>query len=250
MVTVEVDAGGVERRLGEGLLACPGCGGRLSRWGHAPARSVRGLGVVMLWVRPRRARCSGCGVTHVLLPVSCLLRRADTVDVIGAALAARAGGAGHRSIAAQLGRSPQTVRGWLRRFACRLEAGPLVLHGADGPRGHRPGGPTGGRLGVGGRAERGRRGLERNSLPVRRRRRRRRRVGAVARCLRGDFGGVAVTVVAASAGLTRGAGDQHELTLMLLWWGRGCSVVVVCQRLSSLSAQSGASIVSCQGRVG
>jgi hypothetical protein len=61
-------------------------------------------------------------VTHVLLPVSCLLRRADTVEVIGAALAARAGGAGHRVIAARLGRAPETVRGWLRRLAGRLES--------------------------------------------------------------------------------------------------------------------------------
>jgi hypothetical protein len=60
-------------------------------------------------------------VTHVLLPVSCLLRRADTVEVIGAALAARAGGAGHRAIAGRLGRAPETVRGWLRCFAGRLE---------------------------------------------------------------------------------------------------------------------------------
>jgi hypothetical protein len=57
----------------------------------------------------------------VLLPVSCLLRRADTVEVIGAALAARAGGAGHRMIAARLGRAPETVRGWLRRLTGRLE---------------------------------------------------------------------------------------------------------------------------------
>jgi hypothetical protein len=57
----------------------------------------------------------------VLLPVSCLLRRADTVEVIGVALAARAAGAGHRSIAQELGRARETVRGWLRRFAGRVE---------------------------------------------------------------------------------------------------------------------------------
>lgn len=120
MVTVEVDAGGVERRLGEGRLVCPGCGGRLARWGHARSRAVRGReGPVT--VRPRRARCSECGATHVLLPVLCLLRRADAVEVIGAALAARAAGAGHRSIAQELGRAPETVRGWLRRFGSRAE---------------------------------------------------------------------------------------------------------------------------------
>jgi hypothetical protein len=55
----------------------------------------------------------------VLLPVSCLLRRADGVGVIGAALAGKAAGAGHRRIAAWLGRAASTVRGWLRRFASR-----------------------------------------------------------------------------------------------------------------------------------
>lgn len=61
----------------------------------------------------------GCGVTHVLLPVVVLLRRADTAVVIGAALAAKAAGAGYRRIAAMLGRPAETVRGWLRRFAAR-----------------------------------------------------------------------------------------------------------------------------------
>jgi len=36
-------------------------------------------------------------------------------------LLARAGGAGHRSIAAALGRPACTVRGWLRRFSRRAE---------------------------------------------------------------------------------------------------------------------------------
>jgi hypothetical protein len=38
----------------------------------------------------------GCGRTHVLLAPSMLLRRADSVAVIGAALLAGAAGAGHR----------------------------------------------------------------------------------------------------------------------------------------------------------
>jgi hypothetical protein len=58
-------------------------------------------------------------VTHVLLPVFALLRRVDLVEVIGAALAARAAGAGARSIAAGCGRPADTVRGWLRRFGSR-----------------------------------------------------------------------------------------------------------------------------------
>jgi hypothetical protein len=72
-------------------------------------------------VRPRRTRCVGCGVSHVLLPVFALVRRADLAEVIGAALAAKASGAGARAIAAGIGRPVETVRGWLRRFAGRAE---------------------------------------------------------------------------------------------------------------------------------
>jgi hypothetical protein len=75
-----------------------------------------------LGVTPRRSRCSLCLVTHVLLPVVALLRRADLADVIGAALAAKARGSGARAIAVLLGRSMGTVRGWLRRFSSRAEA--------------------------------------------------------------------------------------------------------------------------------
>ena len=50
-----------------------------------------------------------------------LLRRRDAVELIGEAIAARAAGVGHRPIAARLGLPPETVRGWLRRFAARAE---------------------------------------------------------------------------------------------------------------------------------
>lgn len=72
-------------------------------------------------VRPRRARCSGCGGSHVLLLVFVLLRRVDLADVIGAALVAKAAGSGVRSIAVLPGRPVETVRGWLRRFGRRAE---------------------------------------------------------------------------------------------------------------------------------
>ncbi len=111
------DAVEVERRLRGGGLVCP-CGGGLAPWGHARARRVRGVG----GFRPRRARCGSCSVTHVLLAVSCLLRRADGVDVIGRALQAKAAGAGHRPIAVRLQRPASTVRGWLRAFARDAEA--------------------------------------------------------------------------------------------------------------------------------
>jgi transposase-like protein len=110
----------VDGLLAAGQLRCPGCTGRLGPWGHARSRSVREQhGPVRH--RPRRTRCSSCGRTHVLLAASMLLRRADGVLVIGAALLAKAAGAGHRTVAAGLGRPAGTVRGWLRRFARRAE---------------------------------------------------------------------------------------------------------------------------------
>jgi hypothetical protein len=69
---------------------------------------------------PRRARCSNCLVTSVLRPDICLLRRVDEVAVIGRALLEKAAGAGHRTIAAWLGRPKEAVRGWLRRFSSRV----------------------------------------------------------------------------------------------------------------------------------
>src|SRR6266487_3005845 len=102
-----------------GRVDCPGCSGVLRPWGWARPRRVHGIGGVL---RPRRGRCGGCRVTHVLLPVTVLLRRAYAAEVIGAALLARAGGHGYRSIGAVLEVPVATVRGWLRVVGGRLEA--------------------------------------------------------------------------------------------------------------------------------
>lgn len=128
MLTVETDPVAVEERLGSGGLACPECSAALVRWGHARRRWVRDTDGG-LWIVPRRSRCTGCGVTHVLLPVVLLVRRADTAAVIGAGLTAKATGAGHRLIAALLGRPAETVRGWLRRFGGRVEPVRAVFTG-------------------------------------------------------------------------------------------------------------------------
>jgi hypothetical protein len=117
VLTVEADPAGVERRLCEGEIVCPGCREVLRPWGWASARVLRGEGGTRVRLRPRRSYCANCSVTHVLLPVIALLRRADVVSVVGAALVAKAAGAGHRTIAAMLGRPAGTVRGWLRSFA-------------------------------------------------------------------------------------------------------------------------------------
>lgn len=112
------DVGAVEIDLVRGGLSCPACeSGRLRPWGWARLRVLRSRGVEGL--RPRRSRCVACGVTHVLLPVRALVRRRDAAEVIGAALAAKVAGAGHRRIAAELGVPATTVRGWLRRFGSR-----------------------------------------------------------------------------------------------------------------------------------
>jgi len=124
LVTVEADQGQVESRLAAGQVDCPGCPGKLRPWGWARPREVHGITGVL---RPRRSRCSTCLVTHVLLPVTVLLRRAYATEVIGAALLARAGGSGHRAIGRKLGVPAATVRGWLRVMAGRLEATRLHL---------------------------------------------------------------------------------------------------------------------------
>jgi hypothetical protein len=124
VIMVGADSAEVEQRLSVGELVCP-CGGDLTRWGYARARTVRGAGVL----RPRRVRCLSCRVTHVLLSIACLLRRADGVEVIGAALRAKAAGVGHRPIAAGLDRPVSTVRGWLRAFARNAETARSILVG-------------------------------------------------------------------------------------------------------------------------
>lgn len=121
MITVSDDPVDVDTALVRGELSCPGCAARLVPWGSARPRRVRyGIespGVVRVH-RPRRARCAGCGVTHVLLDVRLAARRADAAEVIAAAVEAKvAVGWGHRRIAAWLGRAATTVRGWLRAFA-------------------------------------------------------------------------------------------------------------------------------------
>ena len=147
MLTVGNNQAVVEELLGNGLFSCPGCGGRLGGWGHAARRRVFREGRLPASVRPRRARCSSCGVTHVLLPAWLLSRRCDGTAVIGDMLARAARGQGFRSIAAASGVPRDTVRDRLRRFrssavrvrefftrlAGGLAADPVPLDPAGGP---------------------------------------------------------------------------------------------------------------------
>lgn len=120
MVTVSVDRVEVESQLSAGVLACPLCGGGLAPWGSARRRVIRGRDQVQA-VTPRRSRCRGCRVTHVLLPAGLLLRRADHIGLIGWAIELVAVGVAVRAIARRLGRSRSTVRGWIGRFLGRVE---------------------------------------------------------------------------------------------------------------------------------
>ena len=123
-----------DEQLSAAGVACPDCGQPLAPWGYARTRSVRGHEAT-IELRPRRARCRGCRVTHVLLPASCLPRRAVSVEVIGAALLAKVNGSGHRTIAADLALPADTVRGWIRQATAHAswlrDCGTIMAHRFD-----------------------------------------------------------------------------------------------------------------------
>ena len=121
MLTVSPDPVVVESQLQAGELACPGCRGVVGPWGWARLRVLRYQDRVV-GVRPRRGRCRRCGATHVLLPATLLLRRADVAALIGRGLLLGVvEGWACRRIAGVLGRPRSTVRGWLARFVERAE---------------------------------------------------------------------------------------------------------------------------------
>ena len=121
--------------LGGSELRCPDCSGQLRRWGFARIRSLRCSGGGRVTLRPRRVRCASCRVTHVLLPALAPPHRAYTIDLVGHALLASAGGQGHRAIGADLGVPPDTVRDWIRRVRARAEwlrvQGTIAAHNFD-----------------------------------------------------------------------------------------------------------------------
>jgi hypothetical protein len=121
VTTVSPDPVRVESELRAGALVCPSCrAAALGTWGWARERPV-GRGAGRQGVRPRRSICRGCGVTHVLLPVTMLVRRGDWAALIGRALELKAAGVGQRPIAAAVGVPRSTLRGWLTRFAKSAE---------------------------------------------------------------------------------------------------------------------------------
>lgn len=136
--------------------SCPACGhGRVTFDGTYPRHTRRGRVVI------QRVLCTnveGCGQrSHSLLPDVLVSRRVDLASVIGWALEAKAAGAAHRPIAAQLGVPASTVHGWLCRAATvgGQVAGRLwAVAAAAEPAVRAPpaGGPVAGLVGAAGRA--------------------------------------------------------------------------------------------------
>jgi hypothetical protein len=127
VVIVSTDEAVVEADLLGGRLSCPDCGGALGPWGSSTWRDVRLLDRTERR-RPRRSTCRACSTssgkkkTHVLAPEDTLLRRRDGVEVIGAALTAKARGESTRDIADDLGRPVSTVGGWVRSLGAMAGA--------------------------------------------------------------------------------------------------------------------------------
>ena len=121
-VLIVLDPASAEGDLTALAISCPSCAsGRLRPWGYARTRVLRGLRGARRRVRPRRGRCRDCAATHVLLPADVAPRRADTIEVVAAALLAHHAGKGHWVIAADLDVPLDTVRSWLRRITARAE---------------------------------------------------------------------------------------------------------------------------------
>src|SRR5258707_270113 len=122
-----LDTAAARNALARRKLRCPDCGQALKPWGRTREHTVREPGGVLLTVRPDRARCTGCDVTHVVLDAGLLPRRAYSAGLIGQALIAAARGRGHRLIARELAVPEGTARGWIRR--ARRPAGQLRAAG-------------------------------------------------------------------------------------------------------------------------
>jgi transposase-like protein len=122
---------------------CPVCGRAMTfRSGYWRFVREGGAGARM-WVR--RAKCRGCSLSRALLPAFELVRRLDSVEVIGRALAEVAMGTGVRKAAERAGVPYETARGWRRRYRSRapmLAAGFSALAVSLGGAGPKLSGPA------------------------------------------------------------------------------------------------------------
>jgi hypothetical protein len=110
-----LDTAAARQALTRRRLRCPDCAEPMRPWGRARTRTVRDRDGQRLTAHPDRARCTGCGATHVLLDAGLLPHRGYSIGVVGQALLTAAAGASHRRIAAELAVPADTVRGGLRR---------------------------------------------------------------------------------------------------------------------------------------
>lgn len=104
--------------LAAAALPCPSCGGQLRPVGGRPSARCGCPGWTCL-VASSAARCRDCRTPRCCCRTRAPLRHADAIEVVGAALLAHAAGHGHRTIATELNRPVDTVRGWLRRVTGR-----------------------------------------------------------------------------------------------------------------------------------
>ncbi|WP_418896281.1 DUF6431 domain-containing protein [Streptomyces cupreus] len=126
-------SGRKERQLRAGKLTSPACGAVLAPRGHRRRSAM--ISGARLFVRPRRSHCTGCQITHMLLPKMLWPRRTDAAEVIGAGPETAAPGPGQRQVAAHLCQAEGT-RSETRRLACpgdRLRPGRAEM--APGVRG-------------------------------------------------------------------------------------------------------------------
>ena len=130
-----LDGDRAETDLLAGRLTCRRCHGRLRPWGWARSRFIREAGGRGWSLRPRRAICSSCKVTTVLLPGSCLPRRRDSARSTLIVLTRAAAGWGARRIGTDMGIPSATVRGFLRharRHAAKIRmTATVVAHDMD-----------------------------------------------------------------------------------------------------------------------
>lgn len=115
MLIVDTDVVVVEQQLRQVRLACPSWSAVLAPWGHGRPREIRGDLGARLFLRPRRTRCSGCQVTHVLLAEVVVPRRAS--NYLAAQLAGHAITGPHMSLSRV--RAAACSRSCARRVASR-----------------------------------------------------------------------------------------------------------------------------------
>jgi hypothetical protein len=119
-VIIVFDVEQAEADLTAGRLACPRCAAPLRPWSWAAVRRVRGRDGTSRSVRPRRARCTSCRASQVLLPAWCQPRLADATEVIGAALVAKR--------PPDVGTGPSRPSWDARRLPCAAGCGAPATH--------------------------------------------------------------------------------------------------------------------------